>query len=229
MKQRTQIKLVTFLRYITGFPRSIYVNFRLLPFLEAIRLPILVSRKTHIRSLSGKARITADKRKVGMIKFGLGFSQNADFRYDRVILEIRGECVFGGNCKFGSGSKISVDEGATVVFGDNFNLGPKSLLICRKKITFGNSVRSSWNCTIMDTDQHDIVDETGKVVNHDREIVFGDRVWLGFNTVVLKGVKIPDDTIVGACTCVRHSFTESKTIIAGENPEVIKRGVTRVW
>ncbi len=229
MKQRTQIKLVTFLRYITGIPRSIYVNFRLLPFSEAIKLPILVSRKTHIRSLSGTATIKAEKRKAGMIKFGLGFSQNSDFRYDRVLLEIRGNCCFEGNCKFGTGSKISIEEGASVVFGDNFNLGPNSLLLCRKKIVFGNTVRTSWNCTIMDTDQHDIADEAGRIVNPDREIVFGDRVWIGCNTTILKGVTIPDDTIIGACTCVRHSFAESKTIIAGENPEVIKRGVTRVW
>lgn len=229
MKRRTQTKIVIFFRYITGLPRSLYVNFRLLPFSEAIKLPILVSCKTHIRSLSGKAIIKADKRKVGMIKFGLGFSQNADFRYDRVILDIRGNCYFEGNCKFGSGSKINIAEDADIVFGDNFNLGPNSLLICHKSIVFGHSVRTSWNCTIMDTDQHEIIDETCKIVNHDREIVFGNRVWIGCNSTILKGVHIPDDTIIGACSCVRSSFTETKTIIAGKNPEVIKRGVTRVW
>ena len=192
-------------------------------------MPILVSRKTQFRSLNGHICIDTPKLKIGMIKIGLNYSQNADFKYDRPIIELRGDCHFLGNCKIGMGCKIAIEKGGEVFFGDNCNFGPNSLLICRKKIVLRNSVRSSWNCTIMDTDQHDIVDESGKIINIDCEIMIGERVWLGCNTTILKGVSLPNDTIVGACTCVRHSFTESKTIIAGENASVIKRGVTRVW
>jgi hypothetical protein len=54
-------KIKMTIRYIGGLPKSIYVNFRLLPFIQAIKLPIIVSRKTLLSSLSGK--VTLDKPK----------------------------------------------------------------------------------------------------------------------------------------------------------------------
>jgi hypothetical protein len=57
-------------RYLGGIPKSIYVNFRLLPFKQAIKMPIIVSRKTTLSSLSGS--VSLDKLKTGSIRIGFG-------------------------------------------------------------------------------------------------------------------------------------------------------------
>ena len=49
--------------------KSIYINFRLLPFTQAIRLPIVIYGKTKILSLRGRCIIHAPI-KFGMIQFG---------------------------------------------------------------------------------------------------------------------------------------------------------------
>ena len=61
-------KFVKLIRYVSGIPKSIYVNFRVLPFEQAIYLPIMVSRKTKLQSLSGK--VTLGKVKTGIIRIG---------------------------------------------------------------------------------------------------------------------------------------------------------------
>lgn len=49
--------------------KTIYINFRLLPFTQAIKLPILIYGKTKIFSLRGRCIIHAPI-KFGMIQFG---------------------------------------------------------------------------------------------------------------------------------------------------------------
>jgi len=38
-------RITNVVRYLSGLPKSMYVNFRVLPFRQAIYLPIIVSRK----------------------------------------------------------------------------------------------------------------------------------------------------------------------------------------
>lgn len=53
-------------------------------------------------------------------------------------------------------------------------------------------------------------------------IQIGDNVWIGCNSVILPGVTIADDCIVGAGSIVTKSFLERGSIIAG-NPARILR------
>ena len=77
------------MRYILGFPKSIWLNFRKLPFRQAIRMPILVYR-TKLKSISGSIEIKAAKLKTGLIKIGFGTTQVSDIQRERVILNIDG-------------------------------------------------------------------------------------------------------------------------------------------
>lgn len=50
--------------------------------------------------------------------------------------------------------------------------------------------------------------------SHDPPIRIGCRCWIGANAVILPGVELGDDCIVGAGSIVTHSFLE-KSIILG--------------
>lgn len=77
-------KLMLLMELILGIPKSIYINFRYLPFKQAIRFPILVSYWCKPMTLHGKVRIEAPI-KTGMIMLGVGAYGLIDHRYCRSL------------------------------------------------------------------------------------------------------------------------------------------------
>lgn len=53
-------------------------------------------------------------------------------------------------------------------------------------------------------------------------IILGNNCWLGAHSIILAGVQLGDNTIVGAGSVVTKSFVEGHVILAG-NPAVVKR------
>ena len=227
MSYRHRNKRILAWRYLMAMPRSFWYNLRLLPWRQARRLPILISNRTVIESISGEIDITATSLRTGMVKVGFTTFQGSDYYRDRTRLNIRGKMVIGGDCSLGAGSSVEVAEGAVLTIGPMFNLGPRSLVICHKDITFGTFDRISWDCTLMDTDQHPLVDIDGQRVNPDRSIVFGDNVWMGCHTIVAKGVSLADNTTVAAGARLAGRHDEPMTVLAGNPATIVKRGVKR--
>ncbi|WP_447035648.1 DapH/DapD/GlmU-related protein [Vibrio alginolyticus] len=55
-----------------------------------------------------------------------------------------------------------------------------------------------------------------------KDIIIGDNCWVGMNTVILPGVELASDTIVGAGSVVTKSFKSGKVIIGGNPAKVIR-------
>ena len=75
----------------------------------------------------------------------------------------------------------------------------------------------------MDSDTHEILDKDCTRMNEDREIVFGDKIWIGCRTIVLKGSRIPSNCVVGANSLISGQQFEERTIIVGNPAKSIKR------
>lgn len=56
-----------------------------------------------------------------------------------------------------------------------------------------------------------------------KDVIIGKKYWLGMNSVILPGVALGDDTIVGAGAIVTKSFPEGKVVIAGNPAQIIKK------
>lgn len=227
MNERHRKKRLTAWRFFLALPRSVWYNLRLLPFKTAIRMPILISHRTVVQNVSGKFILHPENPRMGLVKIGFGTCQCTDFRYNRTILNLRGQWHIHGECSVGAGASIEVAENAILTVGNKFNLGPKSLIICHKAMTFGNDFLTSWNCTFMDTDQHRLVDAEGHVTNPDREISVGNNVWLGCNCLVTKGTTLADSITVAAGSTLHGSYPEPRTVLAGNPATIVKRGVER--
>jgi len=81
------------------------------------------------------------------------------------------------------------------------------------------------NVIIVDSDFHvswppekrfDLIDS-----KQDKEIRIGRNVWIGANTIVLKGVTIGDNSIIGAGSVVVKDIP--KNVLAAGNPAVVKK------
>jgi acetyltransferase-like isoleucine patch superfamily enzyme len=80
-----------------------------------------------------------------------------------------------------------------------------------EKIIIGKNVLCGANTTITDFDWH-----ATKYPSHSKPVIIHDNVWLGLNTVVLKGVEIGENSIIGANSVVVKSIPEN--VIAAGNP-----------
>jgi acetyltransferase-like isoleucine patch superfamily enzyme len=66
-----------------------------------------------------------------------------------------------------------------------------------------------------------------EVVNPDKEIYFGDNVWIGCRCTTMKGSYIGDNIIVGSNSTITGRHTQEFTVLAGNPIRIVKEGVKR--
>lgn len=215
--------------FIHNIVKILYVNFRFLPFKQAIKFPIDIYGKLRVVDCSGKLCINGNIR-PGMIKLG---SQGRDmFPLDPVILDIRGNLCLNGSFYIGCGSTIRVEAGASMSIGAKSRFGAQSILFCEDSITVGSQVGGSWRCQLMDTDRHEVRNvNTGIVYSSHKPIVIGNNVWIGNNVSINKGTVIPDNTIVSSHSLCNknYSYIPPFSVIGGIPAKVLSTGKQRVW
>jgi len=141
--------------------------------------------------------------------------------------------VNGCALSIGSGSivesVIRYDRpGAAIRIGERTFIGA-STLVCAESIEIGDDVLVSWGCTFVDHNSHSLSwrhrsrDVTNWFVGKkdwegvERSPVrIGNKAWIGFNVIVLKGVSIGEGAIVGAGSVVTRDVPPY-TVVAG-NP-----------
>ncbi|MEI8361142.1 MAG: acyltransferase [bacterium] len=206
--------------------KTIYFNFKYLPLRQAVKLPILVSRRVYLRKLSGVVEINGPVH-TGMIKIGFNSVGIFDHKRSRSIWQVSGKVVFNGRASIGHGSKISVDVNGVLIMGNNFIITAESTIIANNRdITFGDDCLISWDVLIMDTDFHLIYNAEGVVLNEPRPIKVGSHVWIGCRSMVLKGAEIPSHSVIAANSLVSKPLRGKCKVFAGQPVIEIKNNVT---
>lgn len=111
------------------------------------------------------------------------------------------------------------------MIGDNFSCGINTKLLCRKKIEIGSDCLLSWNITIMDTDFSIIKNSKEEVINKPNSIKINDKVWIGANTTILKGVEIANGMIIATGSTISKSNLSKNSIMASNKQIVIKENI----
>lgn len=214
-----------------GFIKSAYINFRLFPFKQAIKFPILVTRNTSIHSLKGKAYVEGIV-KTAMIRFGFLHSNFISWKDSRTHLNIDGVIVFKGNMGFGVGCRIEVTQGSKLTIGGNTQIGSVTKIICRKEIEIGENFRAAWETQIMDSNFHYLKSvETGEVKFRTNPIVIGKNNWLGNRSSILQGTRTPDFTIISSFSFCNKDYAKCLppfSILGGTPARLLKTGYYRV-
>ena len=204
--------------------RSIYYNFRMLPFAQAVQLPILISNHALIKSMHGHI-ILEGPLKPGLLKFGYGETSIFDGRRNRMICDIQGTLIIRGLTEFGPGAKLSIGEKGIVTIGADFKNSADGAIICRERIDIGREFVLSWETLIMDTDFHQIKDDGGVVINPNRPIVIGDGVWIGCRVTILKGSVIPNGCVIGAGSLVNKELPSANALFVGNPVKLVKENI----
>lgn len=211
-----------YVEYLLSLPKSIYLNFKVLPFKEAVRLPLLVRYNTVLSSCSGIVTMQGGA-KTGSVKIGFGHVGCFDKKYERSIWEVSGKLLFEGRASFGHGSRILVGDNGTLCVGDKFVNTAGITIICFLNIRIGKNVLTSWETLIMDTDFHKIRDiAKGDGGKREKAVVIGNHVWIGCRATILKGTQIFDDSVIAAGAVVSKKIESPSVLIAG-NPALVKK------
>jgi len=120
-----------------------------------------------------------------------------------------------------SNSHIRVRKGASVSIGTNVSVNHGCMIVSHEKIEIGNDVQFSPNVMVYDHD-HDFRVEGGvkSMKYKSSPIRIGNNVWIGANTVILRGTEIGDNCIIGAGSIIKGDFPSNSIIIQKRTTEV---------
>ena len=142
--------------------------------------------------------------------------------------------IFGSNIHLGdfvtiicaSDKKIDLSTWQTDKLNGELHIGgyvlmsPGINIRCAKKITIGKSTMIASDVTITDSDWHGIYDRTDYVASP-KEISIGENVWIGERSLILKGSKIGNNSIIGAGSVVTGEIPPN-SVYAGNPAKFIK-------
>ena len=220
-------------RILLSLPKTVYYNFKIFNFQDAIKLPILFHYKVKIKKCyKGCIDIPIDKKRF-LIKYGWGdgsegILEGLDLTSGGGYLSIdeKSKVIFRGEANFSKGISIRVDNGGTIDFGENFHCNSFCFFASNKLIKFGDNNLIGWKVNIRDVDGHDII-ENNEVTNKPRKVIIWDKVWIGAHVHILKGVNIPDNSVIAYRTLLTKSFNEPNSIIGGEANRILKKNI--IW
>lgn len=200
-----------------GYLKSLFYNFKFCRLSDAVHLPIMVARNASITGLP-KSFIFDKGARWGGITLGFNRDYNSGapssiVNYGTIVIHGRSHHAFGAGCS------VLVKSGAALEIGDDFGCTGDSRLWVHKRITIGQHNLWSFGCTVMDGDDHQILDVTNKRINVDKPITFGDDVWMGCNCTILKGTVIPSKCIIAA-----GSMLTGGTVVEGEGKVISSKG-----
>jgi len=93
-------------------------------------------------------------------------------------------------------------------------------------IDIGRDCMLSTEIIMRTGDKHSILDvASGKRINPSRDIRIADRVWIGRDVTLLKGVVLQSETVVATRSLVSSAFDEGECVVAGVPARIVKRGV----
>ncbi len=157
--------------------------------------------------------------------------------YGNIYIRCFGQCEIKENVVFNSSTRfnragiskycsIYVGKEAELLIGHNSGFSGVSIY-CSEKIFIGDYCNFGVNVSIWDTDFHPLEFMARRI--HDKtkikskSIIIGNDVFVGANSMILKGVEIGDRAVIGAGSVVTRDIPQDE-IWAG-NPAVFIRKV----
>jgi acetyltransferase-like isoleucine patch superfamily enzyme len=146
------------------------------------------------------------------------------------------DIVVGNDVKL-YGTLVS-HNGGKIVIEDSAHIGPFTTVGAAKCVWIKAFAMISRNVDIIDNNNHPVHPDDRRAMNmapvgsplktwkfsKAAAIEIGENTWVGKNAVIMKGVTVEANTIVGACAVVTKS-TPANAVVAGNPARVVKDDV----
>lgn len=130
-------------------------------------------------------------------------------RPTQLVVREGGRCVLEGTFRIFENSMAWVNPGAILRLGSGY-INSGLCLSVFGSVSIGHRVAIGENVSIRDSDNHRLADREADSA----PIEIGDRVWIGMNATILKGVRIGDGAVVAAGAVVTRDVPAA-ALVAG--------------
>lgn len=209
--------------------QTLYFNFKVLPFRQAMKLPVHFYGKVDFAKLTGQFSIASEIH-FGMIVFGgkheVVITSNVPTR-----IYNSGLIVFEGRATFARGVSIMVWDNGSLHLGQNLQVGSLCRMIIFKRMQFKPDVLISWECQFFDTDFHFIQSADNTIEDNCAAVSIGESSWFGARSTVLKGTTVAANSIVAANALCSGNYEEKyqgSVLLAGIPAKAIRHDVRYV-
>lgn len=155
-------------------------------------------------------------------------------KFHPLLLKGKGKIVFGKNVQIGviaspyfysHYSYFDVRElESEIILGDNVVINNAFSVVSFSSVVIKNNVLIGSNCSIIDTDGHDLsIHNRIKGKANIAPVLIHENVFIGNNVTILKGVSIGNNSVIGNSSVVTKSIPEN--VIAAGNPAKIIRSI----
>lgn len=109
---------------------------------------------------------------------------------------------------------FSCDYGYNIEAGDGLFMNSNCTVLDCAKVTFGEHVLVGPNCGFYTVGHPHLAEERNMELEFAHPITVGNNVWIGGSTVILPGVTIGDNTVIGAGSIVTKDIPPN--VVAAE-------------
>lgn len=203
-------KLILFLK--TNLIKTLYFNIKLFGLRSIFKPKIFIGYNCYIKIKKKDLFFEKDSK----ILIGIDIPKNKSNCNNKTVFNINGSLSINGCCNICKSANVYVDSFGKLIINDIY-LGPQSSIICYYYIEIRKNTIISWDCTIIDSDTHDIFDEENNIINDNKKIFIGNCCWIGFGSTILKGVTIPNNNIIACKSLISKTFNMEEKMIINSN------------
>lgn len=162
------------------------------------------------------AFIKIARGKNAKLSFVAAISPSAEMTVDKGAMISVGE-----KFRQRSGSHIRVRSNAELLIGKNVSINHNCMIVCHEKIEIGNDVQFSPNVMIYDHDHDFRVNGGVKEMKYKSSpIKIGNNVWIGANSVILRGAVVGDNSVIAAGSIVNGIVPENSVLVQKRMNEI---------
>lgn len=134
------------------------------------------------------------------------------------IFRVEGFCRIGKNFHARKNCFVRVRKGGRLIIGDRVSINNRCSIVCHNLIEIGDDVLIGENVAIYDHDHNfDGIHVTNKLGFNYSPVKIGDNVWIGSNVLILSGVSIGDNCVIGGGTILTKSIPENSIVYSQQN------------
>jgi acetyltransferase-like isoleucine patch superfamily enzyme len=121
------------------------------------------------------------------------------------------------------GVKLSAwgsNERTEIIIGDNTSIGDRTEIHAAKSVKIGAGCNIAWDVCIMDRDYHKF-NSCNEIV---KPIIIEDNVWIGCNSILLKGIIVGQGSVIAAGSVVTKNVP-AKCLVGGNPAKILKEDI----
>ncbi|NPA31113.1 MAG: hypothetical protein GXO37_03850, partial [Chloroflexi bacterium] len=150
---------------------------------------------------------------------------------NQVYIRLRGQghrLALAPGIRFTRGGEIWMEDRAgRLTIGENTTIVHARLSVMEgTHLRIGAGSLFAYDIEVRTGDSHSILDAaTGQRLNPAADVDIGERVWVGARAMILKGARVPADSVVAAAAVVTRAFDQPGIVLAGHPARVLRTGI----